>query len=961
MEFRLLGAVEVLDRDEPVPLPRRQERLVLAALLLRANEVVPVDELVDLLWPEDPSAQARSALQVYVSRLRKAGVRIEGSRAGYAVQVEADAVDLGRFRESVARARAVQDPVLRSAGLAEALGLWQGKPLAEVASEPVRVRLTAGIEEERRTALEDRIEADLAAGRQNQLVPELQRLVAADPLRERLVIAWMTALHRAGHKQRALAAYAELAERLADEYGVDPAPALRRLHLAILRDDPSAMGPAKPSAQGTTPRELPVDISLLVGRDELLAAGVRVLTDGARERVATICLWGAAGVGKSAAATRIGHLVADAFPDGQLFARLQDVGGAAVSARTLLGRMLRSVGVAAGAVPDSLEDRVGLFREKTAGSALLVVLDDALDAETVDQLLPSGPRCAAVVTSRKSLPGLKRAVHTQVLPLDSTTGNDLLAKLIGRSLRDRAAIESVATACAGLPLALRIIGSRLALSGDDALPAVVGALADEGARLDSMVAGDLAVRTSLDRSLSLAEPRTRQLLARLSLVGVTEFPVWVAAPLLDTDELAGEVAFDQLVDLGLVELAGLEPFRRYKMHALVRSYAAEQLPLTGDSSQPWRRYLQAVHRLTALANFGINHGWTAAAHLRTPAAPVLPDAEAAVGADPIGWFDATWSLIDSAARSALGVGTGSGEPELAGTIGLLLIGYFGLRELRGPRNDLLATIAEVLAETGPLELSVRIELAGYTYRAGTPEVRRSEGERLRELAGQTGSLDLQARAELQLAAASLQLADYDRGREHGLAALALSERPDGPTHLRFFALRDLTHLAAELKDYEAAIRWGEQAIGLAPPDSNVQGEARLLIGEIHAELAQYDDADAQLTKAVETFRLLSHEHNEARATCLLATIAAKHGRVDEAWELLARPKALLATGSSNRYLLLRIRLAEADIAMTAGEYEQGRRIRLDLLVEIVASGDKSVEQYIRELIANDPRDPANQH
>jgi DNA-binding SARP family transcriptional activator len=289
--------------------------------------------LVDLLWPEDPSARARSALQVYVSRLRKAGVRIEGSRSGYAVQASPESVDLGNFRQLVLRARALEDPVLRSAALAEALGLWRGKPLAEVTSESVRERLSAGIEEERRTALEDRIEADLAAGQQVQLVPELAALVAAEPLRERLVIAWMTALYRAGRKQEALAAYAELAERLADEHGLDPAPALRRLHLAILRDDPSALGLTKTRPEETTPRELPVDISLLVGRDELLADGVHVLTSDAREEAATVCLWGAAGVGKSAAATRIGHSVAEAFPDGQLFARLQDVGGAAVPAR----------------------------------------------------------------------------------------------------------------------------------------------------------------------------------------------------------------------------------------------------------------------------------------------------------------------------------------------------------------------------------------------------------------------------------------------------------------------------------------------------------------------------------------------------------------------------------------------------------------------------------------------------
>ncbi len=324
-------------------------------------------------------------------------------------------------------------------------------------------------------------------------------------------------------------------------------------------------------------------------------------------------------------------------------------------------------------------------------------------------------------------------MHRQVLPLDTTTGHDLLATLIGRSMRDRAAVETVAAACAGLPLALRIIGSRLALSGDDALPGIAGALADEAARLDSMVAGDLAVRTSLDRSLSLAEPQTQQLLARLTLIGVTEIPVWVAAPLLDCDELIGRTAFEQLVDLGLVELVAVEPFRCYKMHALVRSYAVEQLAQTADGGRPQCRYFAAVHRLTALANAGLNHGWTTTAHLQTPATPVLSDIEEVIEVDAGGWFDASWPLVAAAAKAALG-----GDPELAGTIGLLLIGYLGLRELRETRNELLAEIAERVAETGPLELSVRIDLAKHTYRAAAPDVRLAEGERLRGLAEQVG-------------------------------------------------------------------------------------------------------------------------------------------------------------------------------------------------------------------------------
>ncbi|MFF1823114.1 BTAD domain-containing putative transcriptional regulator [Kribbella sp. NPDC058245] len=944
MEFRLLGTLEVHAGGAEIKLVRRQERLLLAVLLLRANELTPTDQLIDLIWPDDPPADARGSLQVYVSRLRKAGIAIDGGRDGYAVRAPAGSTDLDRFRVGVAQARALPDPAGRGSALRTALELWRGELLPEVVDRTVRDRLCVPVEEERRGAVDERIQADLAAGLHTELLDELPAVVEADPTREITVAAWMTALHLTGRRQDALDVYADVAARLSDQFGLEPAPALRRLYLAILRNDPVD----RTASEETVPRELPVDISMLLGRDELLADAVQALTEDA----ATLCLWGAAGVGKSAAATRIGHLVADAFPDGQLFARLQDVGGAAVPAEALLGSMLRSIGVAPRAVPEPLEERVRLFRDKTAELALLVVLDDALDAETVEQLLPSGPNCAAVVTSRRSLPQLKKAIHRQVLPLDSTTSNDLLTKLIGRTVRDPAVVATVAVECVGLPLALRIIGSRFALSSDEALPALLGALADDEARLDWMVAGDLAVRTSLDRSLTLAEPRTKQLLARLSLVGVTEFPAWVAAPLLDHDELGGHVAFEQLVDLGLVELVAIEPFRRYKMHALVRSYAAEQL---SDPAQPRQRYFEAVHRVTALANAGVNHGWTVAAHLRTPATPVLPEAEGAIEADAIQWFDVSWSLIDAAARSALS----AGQPELAGAIALLLTGYLGVRELRAPRNALLQEVAEVVAETGPLELSVRLELALWTHRGGAPADQWSAGGRLRELAESTGSLELQARAELQLAAAALHLAEYDDARMHGLAALALTDRPGGPGELRSLALRRLVHIAAELHDYEDAVRWGEQVVELAPPSSNVQGEARLLLGEIYAEIGSYEKAEEHLTTAAATFRALSSDGNGAQVHCVLATTMARQGKTDQARALLDLAKAVNADAPSH-YLRLRIGLAEADIAMTAGDFAAGRRIRRELIEVVEARGDRSSARYFRELIDTDPRDPANQ-
>ncbi|TDD60774.1 hypothetical protein E1263_10010 [Kribbella antibiotica] len=939
MDFRLLGALEVHDGAAEIKLVRRQERLLLASLLLRANESLPTEQLIDLVWPDDPPEDARGALQVYVSRLRKAGIAIDGSRDGYAVRAPVGSVDLERFRAGVAEARGLGNAAERGTALRTALALWRGELLPELVDRAIRDRLCVPIEEERRRAVDERIQADLAAGLHAKLLDELPAVVAQDPTREATVAAWMTALHLTGRRQEALEVYADVAATLSDQFGLEPAPALRRLYSAILRNDPVD----RAVSDDTVPRELPVDISLLVGRDELLADAVRALKVDA----ATICLWGAAGVGKSAAATRIGHLAADAFPDGQLFARLQDVAGEPVPARTLLGRMLRSLGLSSGEIPDDLPERREVFLQRTTDLALLLVLDDALDSGTVEQLLPAGSRSAVIVTSRAPLPELVTAVHRQVVGLDPEVSRGLLLRLIGRPVRDQEAIEVLVEHSAGLPLALRIVGSRLALSGDELLPALAGSLT-----LDSMVAGDLAVRTSLDRSLALAEPRTAQLLAGLSLVGVTEFPAWVAAPLLGHDELAGTAAFEQLVDLGLVELVAVEPLRRYKMHALVRSYATEQL--AGDPAPTRQRYFEAVHRLTALADSGLNHGWTLAAHLETPATPVLPEAEGEIEADAIQWFEASWSLIDAAARSALG----AGQPELAGTLTLLLSGYLSLRGYREPHNQLFQTIAEVVAETGPLELSVRLELALWMKHPGTPADQWSAGLRLRELAGQTGSLDLQTRAEMQLAESALRLARYQDAHRHGLLALALIDRMDGPEYLRVFAVCRLAAIAVELHDYEAAVRWGEQAVVLASPNSTAQAESRLLVGEIYAEVKRYEQAAEHLIAAAATARALSADDCLAQAHCLLAGVRAKQGNIADARSLMDVPRTIYVQ-VADPHLRIRIGLADADIAMTAGEFAEGRRIRLEVIEFVAGRGDTSVANYIQGVIDTDPRDPAN--
>jgi DNA-binding SARP family transcriptional activator len=237
-DFRLLGPLEVLAPDgEPLPLGGQKQRAALALLLLRANRVVPTDVLVEALWGERPPRTAINSLQNLISALRKLlGAEVLVTRApGYVLSVGQDQSDLARFERLVADARSLE-PVERAEALREALALWRGDPLPEFAFESFAEADIRRLEELRLTTLEERIDADLAAGRSADLVPELVLLVAEQPLRERLRAQLMLAHYHSGRQDDALRAYQD-ARRALSELGLDPSPQLQELEARILRHE----------------------------------------------------------------------------------------------------------------------------------------------------------------------------------------------------------------------------------------------------------------------------------------------------------------------------------------------------------------------------------------------------------------------------------------------------------------------------------------------------------------------------------------------------------------------------------------------------------------------------------------------------------------------------------------------------------------------------------------------------
>ncbi len=306
MDFHILGPIEAIEGDRPLALGGSKQRALLGMLLLHANEVVSSDRLIDELWPGERREHALKALQVAVSRLRKAlepalptGVdsRLILTRPpGYELRLDRERLDAKRFEELVdegRRALAVGDAGSARSTLEDALSLWRGPPLADLAYESFCQAEVARLDELRMAALEERIAAELELGRHTQLVGELRTLASAEPLRERLRGQLMLALYRSGRQAEALDAYADARRTLVEELGIEPSRELRELHQAILEQDPGLDFAAKAAPAADTPG------SLFVGRAPELAELLTGLDDVFAGRSRLFLLAGEPGIGKS--------------------------------------------------------------------------------------------------------------------------------------------------------------------------------------------------------------------------------------------------------------------------------------------------------------------------------------------------------------------------------------------------------------------------------------------------------------------------------------------------------------------------------------------------------------------------------------------------------------------------------------------------------------------------------------
>ncbi|MBB5958624.1 DNA-binding SARP family transcriptional activator [Saccharothrix tamanrassetensis] len=687
MEFRILGPFEVRDRGAAVALGGSRQRAVLAALLLRANETAGIGYLAESVWDAPPATPA-SNLRTYVAGLRQrlGPSRLVTRSGGYALVVGEGELDLMEFeRLSAAGDRALHGGDLAAAAdlFDRALRLWRGGALEGHAAGPVLRSELARLEEQRLAVVERHVNVRLELGQHADLVGELRKLVADHPLREESWGQLMLALYRSGRRADALNAYQQVYRMLDTDLGVAPGQALRELHGVLLADAPV------PQRVPTDhrPRQLPPEADHYTGRDGALDE-LSGLVGRESAVLPVVTVTGCPGVGKTAFAIRAGHRLATSFPHGQLFVDLRGADRRPRRPEEVLARFLRDLGVAGVDVPSRAEERAGMFRDRLAGRRVLLVLDNAASEDQVRPLLPGHPGCCVLITSRSRLTGLdtcKRIRLSALAPADSAR---LLGKLVGDEAVERGAARRITELCGGLPLALRIVGTKLRSLPHLTADALALRLEDEQHRLDELVGGDREVRAGFLLSYAgLGEPE-RRAFRLLALLPGASFPAWAAAAALDQDLHPTERLLERLVEANLLECGTSAAGRlRYHFHDLLRLFAeekAEQDSTAEERQHSERRVLDAYLHIARQAD--VRLGFGGLPEFRAPALDLgAPGLVEDLVADAPGWLDEEHGCLLEAIETSVR----NGSDELTCRLGATMGAYL---ELRAQWDDLVRVL-----------------------------------------------------------------------------------------------------------------------------------------------------------------------------------------------------------------------------------------------------------------------------
>jgi len=911
MRFRTLGPVRVRDGGRWVPVSAEQQRLVLAVLLADAGRAVSTERLVDEVWGDQPPRRAVNTVQAYVMRLR----RMLGDDAlitrghGYELVVADNDVDASVFEQLVTAGRRERDagrPEPAAVRLADALALWRGPAFADVPHRPALVARVAHLERLRVAAEEDHAAVMLELDRCAEAVDELQRLVDEHPLREGRWALLMEALHRCGRRADALTVFHRACRVLRGELGLDPGPRLREVQRAVLATAPgeeparSTPAPRPSTVPAAAPAQLPADVAGFTGRDSQLKQLDSALPpdDGPSATAVVIsAIAGTAGVGKTALAVWWAHRVRDRFDDGQLYVNLRGFApGTPVRPVEALARFLRALDVPAEQIPSDVDEASALYRTLLADRRVLVLLDNARDPDQVRPLLPGGPGCLALITSRHRLDGL--VAYDGAVPLTLDVLGDaeayaLLARLLGSARVDAEpqAVAELTALCGNLPLALRIAAANLAARPHTTISGYNDRLRQD--RLGSLQTGADEVRVAFDLSYHAQPEEARRLFRLLGLNPGHDTTAPAAAALAGTDRATAAALLDQLAAAHLVDEHAPG---RYALHDLLREYAADRAvaeePAADRDLALDRLYEHFQRHVDAAAELLYPE------FLRLPAPPADP-VRFAGQAEASAWVDTQRANLVAAVRYAAEHGPRPAAWRLADG----LRGYFLSR--------LSIVDWQVAAEAG--------------------------------LAAAEADHDRRAIAAGQLSLALLSsvrgryedsIAAYERAVDHAQRAGWAHGEASGSSGIGgCYQMLGRLELAADHLSRSLELR---RRLGWAA------GEATALanLGLVSWGLGRLEQAADHHRQAAAAYREMGAAVAEARANASLGVDYHSLGRLDDAVAALT-PALAAMHETGDRYYLCLIQFSLADVYRDLGELARARELAEAALVIAEEMSDRS--------------------
>jgi DNA-binding SARP family transcriptional activator/Tfp pilus assembly protein PilF len=876
MDFRILGPLQVGVAGRQVVVSTAPKRLrVLAALLARAGQPVPVDSLVEAVWGQRPPASARRNLQQYVHGLRQilgAGlIATRGDSYLLAPGSNLDSVEFRRLATDGAAALEAGDIATAATGLRAALDLWRGPAFAEFLDCELVAEEAARLELLRLETFERWAEAQLVTGAASRLAAELAEMVRRHPYREGLRALLMRALYQTGRRVEALTVFRETRALLVDQVGMEPGLPLRQLHEAMLRGDATLESTIQ------EPRQLPAPPQRFTGRIAELAALDRVHN---ASTVVISAIDGMAGIGKTALAIQAAHRLADRYQDGQLFIDLHGYtqGLKPTEPAEALDHLLRALGVPGAQIPASLDARAALYRTRLADQRMLIVLDNAATENQVAPLLPGTSGSLVLVTSRRRLAGLD---HTHTLSLDTLPASEAVTLLVETAGEGRLAeqppdlLREVVELCGRLPLAIRIAAARMRSHPTWSLARLVELLRDRRHRLAELAAGQRSVTAALELSYQHLDTDQQQAYRRLGLHPGPEIDAYATAALLDSNLRHANRMLDQLLHSNLM----VEPAAgRYRFHDLTRAHAAQT---ARDQTEPTTRKaaldrLLHHYRHTAARAMDAAYPYEREHRPRVPPAqtptPELPGPDVALE-----WLDTELPNLLATARFAADRGSPAHIRHLPNILHRYLRGRGRYQEAETLHRLALATARAAGDRSSELEALVGV---GHIYRR---QGRYAEAtvhlEQALQIAGATGDHPGTREALTGLGWIHRMHGQYEQAADRFGLALRLARttghRPGEREAL--YGLGDIDLLQGR---YEQAADHYQQALQVARAIGDRFGELNALngLGQICRTQGRYEQAADHHQQALRIARATGYRLGEQHALAGLGDLYRRQGQ-----------------------------------------------------------------------------------